>query len=162
MPGEADIRVTLTGRKEGPMTDGFWFKSTRFEIEPGEDEDINLGIYGRQVAVWLKRQLEEAGFEVEEIINEDWGRCLMCARSPFSLWVGVGSADEDAATAGARGDVLPDKANVIWHCFATTELFFIKRLFVKQSAMDEALANLNELLRKILEAEPTIELVPEP
>lgn len=38
---------------------GYWFKSTLFEIEPGEDGDINPGIYGRQLAVWLKDKLEQ-------------------------------------------------------------------------------------------------------
>ena len=27
----------------------FWFKSSLFEIEPGEDEEINPNIYGKQV-----------------------------------------------------------------------------------------------------------------
>ena len=69
-------------------TQGYWFRSTRFEIEPGEDEEINPGIYGKQLAEWLKARLEESGYKVEPIINEDWGRCLMCSREPFSLWVG--------------------------------------------------------------------------
>lgn len=69
--------------------DGFWFKSTRFEIEPGEDDEINPRIYGRQLAVWLEEQLEQRGYNVEPVIAEDWGRCLMCSRSPFSLWVGA-------------------------------------------------------------------------
>ena len=57
----------------------YWFKSSKFEIEPGEDEDINPGIYGRQLAVWLRDRLEEHGYSIE-LINEDWGRCLMCSR----------------------------------------------------------------------------------
>lgn len=71
--------------------EGFWFKSSKFEIEPGEDEEINPRIYGRQLAIWLKARLEQTGYAVEEIINEDWGRCLMCARDPFMLWVGCGN-----------------------------------------------------------------------
>ena len=68
--------------------EGYWFKSSKFEIEPREDEDINPRIYGRQSAVWLKRRLEE---RFEDIINEDWGRSLMCQREPFMLWVGCGN-----------------------------------------------------------------------
>ena len=32
--------------------EGYWFKFSKFEIEPGEDKDTNPGIYGRQLAVW--------------------------------------------------------------------------------------------------------------
>jgi hypothetical protein len=55
--------------------EGYWFKSSKFEIEPGEDEEINPGMYGRQLARWLKQRLTEKGYSVEDIINEDWGRC---------------------------------------------------------------------------------------
>jgi hypothetical protein len=40
-------------------TEGHWFRSTRFEIEPGEDKEINPGIYGKQLAEWLKARLED-------------------------------------------------------------------------------------------------------
>ena len=70
---------------------GYWFTSTLFQIEPGEDAEINPGRYGRQLAIWLKGQLEHRGYSVEPIINEDWRRCLMCSRDPFMLWVGCGN-----------------------------------------------------------------------
>jgi hypothetical protein len=72
---------------------GYWFTSSLFEIEPGEDKETNPGCYGRQLAVWLRKQLQERGHTVEPIINEDWGRCLMCSRDPFLLWVGCGNMD---------------------------------------------------------------------
>lgn len=50
---------------------GYWFTSSLFQVEAGEDEDINPGRYGRQLAVWLKKQLEDRGYAVEPIINED-------------------------------------------------------------------------------------------
>ena len=70
---------------------GYWFKSSKFEIEPGEDEEINPGLYRRQLASWLKQRLEAKGYQVEDVIQEDWSRCLMCSREPFMLWVGCGS-----------------------------------------------------------------------
>ena len=102
--------------------DGYWFKSSKFEIEPGEDEEINSRMYGRQLAVWLKTRLEECGYEVEDIINEDWGRCLMCGRDPFRLWVGCGNVT-DYETA-KLGDEPPAKQEVTWHCVATAEVTF--------------------------------------
>jgi hypothetical protein len=106
---------------------GYWFKSSNFAIEPGEDEDINPHRYGRQLAVWLKARLEESAYSVEPIINEDWGRCLMCARDPFMLWVGCGNVDIEAMPA----DAPPKKEDAVWHCFVTAEVFFWKRLFRK-------------------------------
>jgi hypothetical protein len=139
--------------------DGYYFKSSRFEIEPGEDEEINPRMYGRQLAIWLKARLEESGHSVEDIINEDWGRCLMCARDPFMLWVGCGSAP-DYETA-KPGDPPPRKEDVTWYCFATAEVFFWKRLFRKIDTAP-AVAKLHADLGRILAAESTITLVAEP
>jgi len=139
--------------------EGYWFKSTKFEIEPGEDEEINPRMYGRQLARWLKQRLEERGYPVEDIINEDWGRCLMCSRDPFMLWVGCGNVT-DYETAQPGYDP-PMKEDVVWHCFATAEVFFWKRLFRKvktESAVSKLYADLGEILR----AEPEVTLVQEP
>ena len=107
--------------------EGYWFKSSKFDIEPGEDQEINPRMYGRQLARWLKERLEDKGYSVEDIINEDWGRCLMCSRDPFMLWVGCGSVSDDETV--QPDDPPPAKSDVTWHCFATAEVFFWKRLF---------------------------------
>ena len=133
------------------MSDGYWFKSSLFEIEPGEDDEINPGIYGRQLALWMKQKLEARGYTVEGIINEDWGRCLMCQRSPFSLWVGVGSVTETET-----------KDAVVWHCFAVTEGGLRMRMFGKKNEIESSRAKLDAALQSILRAEPAILLVPEP
>jgi hypothetical protein len=138
--------------------EGYWFKSSKFEIEPGEDEEINPRMYGRQLARWLKQRLGENGYSVEDIINEDWGRCLMCSRDPFMLWVGCGNVT-DYETA-QPGDGPPAKDDVIWHCFATAEVFFWKRLF-RRIETQPAVSKLYTDLGEILSAEPEITLVQE-
>jgi hypothetical protein len=139
--------------------EGYWFKSSKFEIEPGEDEEINPGIYGRQLAAWLKRRLEQRGYTVERVYQEDWGRCIMCARDPFLLWVGCGNVwDFDAAKSG---DHPPSKDEITWHCFATAEVFFWKRIF-RRTDTTAAVSKLHADLGEILRAEPEIQLVPEP
>ena len=87
----------------------FWFRSTRFEIEPGEDEETNPLCFGRQLANWLRERLVEQGRTVEEVLPYDWGWCLVVQRKPFLLWVGCVSVHDYAATkpsdpylAGAR------------------------------------------------------------
>jgi len=139
--------------------EGHWFKSSLFEIESGEDEEINPRIYGRQLAVWLRARLQERGYAVEEIINEDWGRCLMCSRDPFLLWVGCGNV-WDADEPG-EDDPLPAGDTLVWHCFATAEVPFWKSLFRKIDT-GPALAKLHADLGELLRAERGIKLVEEP
>ena len=140
------------------MSDGYWFKSSLFEIEPGEDDEINPGIYGRQLAQWLKQKLEAGGYPVEDVINEDWGRCLLCQRSPFALWVGVGSVDDECRVEGE----IPVKDAVVWHCFAVTEGGFRLRMFGKKNEIETSRAKLDAALVSILRSEPAILLIPEP
>ena len=141
-----------------PMqVDGFWFKSSRFEIEPGEDKEINPGVYGKQLADWLARKLHEVGYDVEAI-NEDWGRCIMCMRNPVWLWVGCANMALDYP------DVPPDapkKEDIIWHCFVECEIPFWKRLF-KRTDPGPLKKKLVDQLTSILTSEPQINLVEEP
>jgi len=138
---------------------GYWFKSSKFDIEADEDEEINPRIYGRQLARWLKERLEDRGYAIEDIINEDWGRCLMCARDPFMLWVGCANAHELPTAQPDKPP--PTKDDITWHCFVTAEVFFWRRLFRKidtQPAVLELYGDLGDILR----ADPEIFLVPEP
>jgi len=137
----------------------YWFKSSKFEIEPGEDEEINSGMYGRQLARWLKQRLEDKGYRVEDIINEDWGRCLMCSRDPFLLWVGCGSVTDDETE--QLGDRPRTKDSIVWHCFVTAEVHFWKRLF-RRIETEPAVAKLYADLGAILRADPKVAIVQEP
>ena len=149
----SDARATL-----GLMNhQGYWFRSTRFEIEPGEDKDINPGIYGKQLAEWLKARLEDRGYKLEGIINEDWGRCLMCSRDPLLLWVGCANM----ADLSVSPDLPPLKERITWHCFATAEVPFWKKLFRKLDTQ-AVVAKLHADLGAILAADASITLVEEP
>ncbi|MCC8473389.1 hypothetical protein LN458_05195 [Xanthomonas arboricola] len=134
--------------------DGYWFTSNLFTVELGEDEEGNPGRYGRQLAIWLKAQLEQRGYNVEPVIAEDWGRCLMLSRHPFLLWVGCGNVDYSAAD-----DPTSDK--ITWHCFPAAEVPFFKRIFCKPDT-SVALSKLDADLRAILITEPAVTLVAEP
>jgi len=134
---------------------GYWFTSPLFQIEPGEEQEVNPGCYGRQLAIWLKNQLERRGYAVEPIINEDWGRCLMCSRDPFMLWVGCGNMQ--TASPGQR----PHHEAIVWHCFAVAEVPFWKRLF-RRPDTTAALSRLDKNLGAILTGSTDIQLVQEP
>jgi hypothetical protein len=77
------------------VSDRVTFSSSHFKIEPGEDAETNPGIYGKALAEWMGAQLRRRGVPVEEIVAEDFGRCVMVKRKPVMLWVGCASVDDN-------------------------------------------------------------------
>jgi hypothetical protein len=144
------------------------FTSTLFEIEPGEDEEINPRMYGRQLAAWLKAQLEARGYDVKRITEENWGRSLICFHEPFMFWVGCGSfPNYDTAR---PGDPPPAKEDVVWFCYPDPDVqvplyaygvLYWKRIFRKSPDTSIALSKLDADLRAILHGEPGITLIVE-
>ena len=135
---------------------GYWFRSTLFAIEPGEDEETNPRIYGRQLANWLKSKFEAIGYVVEEVIPEDWGWCVMLSREPYRLWIGCANLrDYDTAK---EGDPPPKKEDVFWHCVPSAEIPFLKRMF-KKIDVSPGLYKMDLQLWEILRKEPFIEFV---
>jgi len=139
--------------------DGYWFKSSKFDIEPGEDEEIKPGMYGRQLARWLKQRLEEKGYTVEDIVNEERGRCLMCSREPFMLWVGCGNMINPQGV--GEESILPSKEKIVWRCFVAAEVPHFTRYFRKVDT-GSAVSKLYSTLGEILLKEPTVIFVEEP
>ncbi|NMN06288.1 hypothetical protein [Novosphingobium sp. SG919] len=45
---------------------------------------------GRKVAELLRNMLPSAGFEIDELIPEDWGWCVRLRHDEFPLWIGCG------------------------------------------------------------------------
>ena len=78
------------------ITDHVIFTSPYFEIEPGEDEDTNPGIYGKALAEWVATKLRERGLVVEGVIAEDFGRCVMVYRKPVMIWIGCANLEDSA------------------------------------------------------------------
>jgi len=140
----------------GSDINGYRFTSSLFQIEPGEDQETNPGCYGRQLAIWLKQQLELRGYSVEPVFNEDWGRCLMCSRDPFLLWVGCGSVGEPGLIGQASHEGL-----VVWHCFVGAEVPFWKGI-LRRPDMVAAVATLYRDLGAILAETSGIQMVEEP
>jgi len=137
-------------------SNGFWFKSSLFAIEPNEDEETNPQRFGRQLAKWIGEQVRGLGF-TPEIIAEDWGWCVMCARSPFWLWVVRGNMDfgfpgEQVAT--------PKTEEIVWHCHVVGEKPFW-RVFHRID-MKPQVEKLAAQLSSILSSQPEIRLVKEP
>jgi hypothetical protein len=51
--------------------EGYWFMSTLFHVEAGEDQGVNPGRYGRQLARWLQTRLKEYGYLQADVVAED-------------------------------------------------------------------------------------------
>ncbi len=137
----------------------FWFRTPLFAIEPGEDEETNPLCYGRQLSNWLRTKLIEMGYTVEEVIPEDWGWCVMCARKPFMLWVGCVSVHDYAKS--RPDDPPPLGKDVTWSCMVTAEKPLLRGLFGRFDTAPE-LGKLSQDVEHILKAEPSIELVRQP
>lgn len=140
----------------GIKSNVYLFKSTKFQIEPGEDNETNPRRYGRQLALWLKSECARLGYNVEDVIAEDWGWCVMCQREPFLLWIGCGNQD-DSQTA-SESDPPPPASDLIWQCFTAAEAPFFKRLF-KRMDTSPSLVKLDSELSQILKSENSIQFV---
>ena len=85
-------------------------RATGFLIQPGEDAETNPGVYGRALADYLVTQIRGRGVDVEMVIPEDFGYCIMLKRRPMRLWIACanrgGCTDEWIAFAVAEGGFL--------------------------------------------------------
>jgi hypothetical protein len=90
------------------------FKSSYFPVEPGEDEDINPGVFGKALAAWVADKLRERGVSVEKIVEEDFCRLVLVQRKPFMLWVGCANAEASATE---------------WQLFLAAEVGLLGRVF---------------------------------
>ncbi|WP_369915097.1 hypothetical protein AB8810_23095 [Xanthomonas sp. NCPPB 3005] len=129
--------------------DGFSFTSTLFEIERGEDAQLNPGRYGRQLALWLEARFAQLGY-ASEIVEEDWGYCVMLSRDPLLLWIGCGNMDE--------ADIDASKDAIVWRCFAVAEASLLQKLFRRPQTRG-ALQKLQAELHAVLDEEPEIALI---
>ena len=69
------------------------FASTTFPAYPGEDKEINPGIFGKRLAEFLAENLPQHGFKVLCIGHEDWGWMVEIENKEFPLWIGCANYD---------------------------------------------------------------------
>jgi len=138
---------------------GFWFASSLFDIEPGEDLETNPGMYGRQLSNWLRDQLEGAGYEDCDSFGEDWGWCVTCRLGDTPLLVGCGVFAD--ASVYDESKPHPDADDLLWYVFPTENLSWRGR---RKGVPDgeTGLARLHDDLERILDNELDIDLVDEP
>ena len=137
----------------------YWFESDLFEIEEGEDEETNPGMYGKHLSNWIRQRLVNLGYEVEDVIPEDFGWLALCQRKPYLLGVScVSYVDYENMN---EDDPPPKPKEVTWCCMVFVEIPFLKRLFGNTDTTDGA-EKLGRELQAILSSEPRINLVDPP
>lgn len=141
------------------LGDGYAFQSSAFEVEPGEDLETNPRRYGRQVANWLRKEFIGLGYDVEDVIAEDWGWCVMCQRQPFSLWIGCGNVEDVIDV--SPDDPPPAPERLIWQVFPAVDVPVSKKLFGSRPETATGLDRLDRELESVLNGHPEIRLLDE-
>ena len=71
------------------------FQSEAFPPLPGEEEKINPGRFGKNLADFLAAELPKHGFKMSLIDFEDWGLRIELENDAFPLWIGCGNYDDE-------------------------------------------------------------------
>lgn len=116
------------------------FRSTLFKAEPEEEEEVNPGKCGKQLAQWISERLKSKGFPSENIYPEDWGYEISLSAEKHSKFIGCQNDGESI-----------DR----WACSVEVSQGIIGRILRKINVEGELL-RLQSAVTEILEAEPGI------
>lgn len=136
----------------------FIIRSEKFRIDLGEDAETNPFHYGRQLAEWLRAELSGSNYDLEDVIPEDWGWCVMCRRGSFRLFVGLVNAVDQNLIDCIANEEPPNE--VQWHIHAIAEAPFWRGTAIKKEA-ESSRRELEQKLQEILGHTPEIELLTE-
>jgi hypothetical protein len=116
------------------------FRSSEFPAQPGEDEQINPGRYGKSLADYLREQLTARGISAGEPYAEDWGWAVPIDNPEFPLWIGCGNYEE-----------YPDG----FLCFIEPRKPYVRKLFRKIDTT-AAVGRVASALDAILQSHPKV------
>jgi hypothetical protein len=116
-------------------------RTSAFPFERGEDADTNPGVPGRSVANYVAAQMRARGRNVEGIIPEDFGYCVILARKPLMLWIACSNRSESTDE---------------WMAFAVAERELIKRAMGKVDPAAE-IGRVSDVLGEIMKSAPGVE-----
>lgn len=124
----------------------YCFTSDLFDIDAGEDEDTNPGIYGKSLAKWLSGKFKELGYSGAEYGAEDWGWYVSCTNRPYHIFIACSNFVDCAAEYDENN---PPKGNeVVWQCFVGADRPWFRNPFRKLDVSKEA--EIEGLLFKLL------------
>jgi hypothetical protein len=70
------------------------FRSSAFPAQPGEEEEINPGQWGKALAEYLRTEFSKRGLVGGQPYAEDWGWAVPIDNDAFPVWVGCGNYEE--------------------------------------------------------------------
>ena len=98
------------------------FRSDRFPAYPDEEQQINPGIWGKQLAEFVSAGLKSRGIAAGKPVAEDWGWLVPIENESFPLWIGCANYDDG------------------FLCFIEPSKPFIRRYFKKISTESQVSA----------------------
>ena len=63
-------------------SDAVSFTSSHFQIDAGEEQQTNPGVYGFALARWISDRLRDRGLDAKDVVPEDWGWCVAVKTKP--------------------------------------------------------------------------------
>ncbi len=123
------------------MTRYIHFYSERFKPDPGEDDEVNPGIYGKKLAAWLIDNLPKNGIKTNRMYPEDWGWEIDISKESIKGYVGVRNID------GTENE---------WVVFIDIRNRIIKKLLGKSQNEGKEIEAVLKGLEKILRGEASI------
>ena len=94
-------------------------------------------------------QLKDSKYEVSEVIEEDFGYCLMVKRKPYWLWVGCSGYSEHQYPEDELSQEVADSfplETIEWSVWVTAEMGWWSKLLGKDNRKAEA-RELESILR---------------
>ena len=110
------------------------FDSGAFPVAEGEDAETNPGIFGKALAGWLSKRLNDRGVPANEPYAEDWGWCVELANQKYRTGFACSSEDNQRTA---------------WRIFAFADLGLFGQFRGKDAAnrtVNDLIANVKELL----------------
>lgn len=117
------------------------FTSDLFPAEPGEEELINPGRFGKRLAQFLADGFRARGFQIDEPGTEDWGWYIGIGGLKVPFMIGAGNLD--------------DETNV-FRVFIDPSTPIVKKFPLQKIDISADLDRVSAALAEILESEPGI------
>ena len=118
------------------------FTSDAFPPFPGEDEEINPGIWGKRLAEFIVPKLREHGIATGEFHAEDWGWEIPVKNHAFPIFIGCSNQTEPGGNE--------------FLCFIHPAKPQIRRRLFKKVSTVSDVARVSDALDQILRSHPEI------
>ena len=116
------------------------FQSSAFPVADGEDVETNPGIFGKALAEWVSRHLNDRGVGAQPPYAEDWGWCVEVTGHKYPTGLACASDDGEKTS---------------WRVYAFQDLGLLGG-FRGRGASVRAVNELIEIVKDLLSKEGTV------